>query len=216
VFQDELELPPGKVRVKVWWQGIAGHNGLRSISSHIGNDYRRVRLGIGHPGIRELVQRSRAVGIRQEAIGPGSTALCKAVADNAGLLTTERDSTFQNRVHLALQATGLFDKGDDGAAYRRRRPPATDFRTRHGIQNAVSSGCPNVGKSTLFHALTETSQRRRRRTIRSAPSSRMSARSQYPIPGSTNCLTSPSQGQIIPNAADLCRYRPVLVRGCLQ
>ena len=54
VFQDELELPPAKVRVKVGG-GIAGHNGLRSISSHIGNDYRRVRLGIGHPGIKELV-----------------------------------------------------------------------------------------------------------------------------------------------------------------
>ena len=54
VFQDELELPPAKVRVKVGG-GIAGHNGLRSISSHIGNDYRRVRLGIGHPGVKELV-----------------------------------------------------------------------------------------------------------------------------------------------------------------
>src|SRR5271169_6488881 len=54
VFQDELELPPAKLRVKVGG-GIAGHNGLRSITSHIGNDYRRVRLGIGHPGIKELV-----------------------------------------------------------------------------------------------------------------------------------------------------------------
>ena len=54
VFQDELELPPAKLRVKVGG-GIAGHNGLRSISSHIGNDYRRVRLGIGHPGVKELV-----------------------------------------------------------------------------------------------------------------------------------------------------------------
>ena len=54
MFQDELELPPAKVRVKIGG-GIAGHNGLRSISSHIGNDYRRVRLGIGHPGVKELV-----------------------------------------------------------------------------------------------------------------------------------------------------------------
>src|ERR1700743_3871530 len=46
VFQDELELAPGKLRVKVGG-GIAGHNGLRSITSCIGNDYRRVRLGIG-------------------------------------------------------------------------------------------------------------------------------------------------------------------------
>src|SRR5882672_8091866 len=54
VFHDEIELPPAKVRVKVGG-GIAGHNGLRSVSTHIGNDYRRVRLGIGHPGVKELV-----------------------------------------------------------------------------------------------------------------------------------------------------------------
>src|SRR6201747_936542 len=54
VFQDELELPPAKVRVKIGG-GIAGHNGLRSISSHIGNEYRRVRLRDGHPGVKELV-----------------------------------------------------------------------------------------------------------------------------------------------------------------
>lgn len=114
VFQDELELPPGKVRVKVGG-GIAGHNGLRSISSHIGNDYRRVRLGIGHPGVKELVH-SHVLSDFAKSDRPWVEALCKAVADNAGLLTTERDSTFQNRVHLALQATGFFDKGDDGAA----------------------------------------------------------------------------------------------------
>src|SRR3569833_1532645 len=54
VFHDELELPPAKIRVKVGG-GIAGHNGLRSISAHAGNDYRRVRIGIGHPGAKEMV-----------------------------------------------------------------------------------------------------------------------------------------------------------------
>src|ERR1700710_763941 len=54
VFQDELELPPAKVRVKVGG-GIAGHNGLRSISSHIGNEYRRVRLRDGHPRGKGMV-----------------------------------------------------------------------------------------------------------------------------------------------------------------
>jgi len=114
VFQDELELPPAKVRVKVGG-GIAGHNGLRSISSHIGNDYRRVRLGIGHPGVKELVH-SHVLSDFAKSDRPWVEALCEAVADNAGLLTSERDSTFQNRVHLALAAKGLFDKGDDGAA----------------------------------------------------------------------------------------------------
>jgi len=112
VFQDELELPPAKLRVKVGG-GIAGHNGLRSISSHIGNDYRRVRLGIGHPGVKELVHSYVLADFAKDE-GPWVTALCEAVADNAGLLVTGRDSTFQNKVHLAMQAKGFFDKEDSG------------------------------------------------------------------------------------------------------
>jgi PTH1 family peptidyl-tRNA hydrolase len=54
VIHDELDLRPGKVRVKLGG-GSAGHNGLRSIDAMIGADYWRIRLGIGHPGIRELV-----------------------------------------------------------------------------------------------------------------------------------------------------------------
>jgi len=108
VFQDELELPPAKVRVKVGG-GIAGHNGLRSISSHIGNDYRRVRIGIGHPGIKESVH-SYVLSDFAKDDRPWVAALCEAIADNAGLLATDRDSTFQNKVHLAMQAKGFFDK----------------------------------------------------------------------------------------------------------
>ena len=114
VFQDELELPPAKVRVKVGG-GIAGHNGLRSISSHIGNDYRRVRLGIGHPGIKELVH-GYVLSDFAKSDRPWVEALCEAVADNAALLAVGRDSAFQNKVHLALQGKGFIDKADDGAA----------------------------------------------------------------------------------------------------
>jgi len=109
VLQAELELPPAKVRVKVGG-GIAGHNGLRSITSHIGNDYRRVRLGIGHPGVKELVH-SYVLSDFAKDDGPWVAALCEAVADNAGLLATGRDSTFQNKVHLSMQAKGFFEKG---------------------------------------------------------------------------------------------------------
>jgi peptidyl-tRNA hydrolase, PTH1 family len=112
VFQDELELPPGKVRVKVGG-GIAGHNGLRSISAHIGNEYRRVRLGIGHPGVKELVH-SHVLSDFAKSDRPWVEALCEAVADNAGLLVARRDSTFQNKVHLALQAKGFFEQEDGG------------------------------------------------------------------------------------------------------
>ncbi len=59
VLHDEIDLPPAKVRVKAGG-GIAGHNGLRSITAHIGNDYRRVRIGVGHPGVKELVHGLRA------------------------------------------------------------------------------------------------------------------------------------------------------------
>src|SRR5688572_23153540 len=54
VLHDEVELPPAKLRVKAGG-GNAGHNGLRSITDHVGNDYRRVRIGVGHPGVKDLV-----------------------------------------------------------------------------------------------------------------------------------------------------------------
>jgi peptidyl-tRNA hydrolase, PTH1 family len=112
VFQDELELPAAKMRVKVGG-GIAGHNGLRSISSHVGNDYRRVRLGIGHPGVKELVHGYVLSDFAKDE-RPWVVAICEAIADNAGLLVTDKDSTFQNKVHLAMQAKGFIDKEDGG------------------------------------------------------------------------------------------------------
>ena len=54
VIYDELDLPPGKLRMKTGG-GAGGHNGLRSIDGHIGHDFRRMRIGIGHPGIKEMV-----------------------------------------------------------------------------------------------------------------------------------------------------------------
>ena len=115
VFQDELELPAAKVRVKIGG-GIAGHNGLRSISSHIGNDYRRVRLGIGHPGVKELVHSYVLSDFFKEE-RPLVEALRAAIADHAALLATGHDSTFQNKVHLSMQAKGFLlkdDKEDSG------------------------------------------------------------------------------------------------------
>ncbi|TWT03168.1 aminoacyl-tRNA hydrolase [Reyranella sp. CPCC 100927] len=54
VFHDELDLAPGKVRVKTGG-GAGGHNGIRDLDAHLGPDYRRVRMGIGHPGHKDLV-----------------------------------------------------------------------------------------------------------------------------------------------------------------
>lgn len=112
VFHDELELPPGKVRVKIGG-GIAGHNGLRSISAHIGNDYRRVRLGIGHPGVKQLVH-GHVLSDFAKADNHWVATLCDAVAEYAPLVAKGTDATFANRVHLAMQAKGFLTKDDNG------------------------------------------------------------------------------------------------------
>ena len=107
VFHDEIDLAPGKVRIKIGG-GVAGHNGLRSITSHIGNDYRRVRIGVGHPGVKELVH-AHVLSDFAKSERPWVVALCDIIADNAGLLAKGEDATFQNKVHLAMQAKGFFD-----------------------------------------------------------------------------------------------------------
>ncbi len=110
VFQDEIELPPAKVRVKTGG-GNAGHNGLRSISAHVGNEYRRVRIGIGHPGVKELVH-SHVLADFTKSDMEWVEALCGAIADNAELLVRGEDATFQNKVHLAMAAKGFGDEKD--------------------------------------------------------------------------------------------------------
>jgi PTH1 family peptidyl-tRNA hydrolase len=113
VFHDVLDLPPGKLRVKTGG-GNAGHNGLRSISAHIGNDYRRVRFGIGHPGDKNLVERYVLKDFAKDE-HPMFEALIDAVADNAPLIAEREDSSFQNKVHLAMAAKGFDQANDDKA-----------------------------------------------------------------------------------------------------
>jgi PTH1 family peptidyl-tRNA hydrolase len=113
VFHDELDLPPAKLRVKNGG-GNAGHNGLRSISAHIGNDYRRVRFGIGHPGDKDLVHAYVLQDFAKDE-RPWVEAVCDAVADNAALLAKGEDASFQNKVHLAMDAKGFVVSGDDPA-----------------------------------------------------------------------------------------------------
>jgi PTH1 family peptidyl-tRNA hydrolase len=108
VVHDEIDLAPMKVRVKTGG-GVAGHNGLRSITAHVGNDYRRVRIGVGHPGAKEQVY-GYVLGDFAKAERPWVEALVEVIADNAGLLARGDDATFQNKVHLAMQAKGFESK----------------------------------------------------------------------------------------------------------
>lgn len=105
VLHDELDLAPGHLRVKIGG-GNAGHNGLRSITAHIGNEYKRVRLGIGHPGDKALVYHY-VLGDFAKADGAWVETLCDTVADHAATLAEGADATFQNKVHLAMAAAGF-------------------------------------------------------------------------------------------------------------
>jgi PTH1 family peptidyl-tRNA hydrolase len=111
VLHDEIDLAPAKVRVKTGG-GNAGHNGLRSISAHVGNDYRRVRIGVGHPGAKELVH-AYVLNDFAKSERDWVEALCGIIADNAVLLAKGEDASFQNKVHLAMQAKGFGDAKTD-------------------------------------------------------------------------------------------------------
>ena len=98
-FHDELDLPPGRIRVKRGG-GAAGHNGLRSMDRLLGgNDYWRVRLGIGHPGLRERVT-GHVLGDFARAEMPLLTATLDAVAEAAPLLAAGKPEEFMTRVAL--------------------------------------------------------------------------------------------------------------------
>ncbi len=96
VFYDELDLAPGKVRVKKGG-GHAGHNGIRSISSHIGQDFRRVRIGISHPGDKNQVHKYVLSDFsREETVWVERTV--EAIAEALPLLIEGDDPGFMTRV----------------------------------------------------------------------------------------------------------------------
>lgn len=96
VIHDELDLAPGKVRAKLGG-GNAGHNGLRSITAHIGSDFWRVRVGIGHPGMRDVVQR-HVLGDFARADQTWLNPLLDAIADAIPLMLEGDESGFMTRV----------------------------------------------------------------------------------------------------------------------
>jgi peptidyl-tRNA hydrolase, PTH1 family len=102
VFHDELDLAPGKVRVKTGG-GVAGHNGLKSLRAHIGNDYVRVRIGIGHPGRKDQVTRYVLHDFAKTDYG-WLEPLLGAIAENAPYLVEGANDKFQSRVAHAVQA----------------------------------------------------------------------------------------------------------------
>lgn len=100
VIHDELDLAPGKVRIKSGG-GHGGHNGLRSIEAHLGKDFVRVRIGIGHPGHKERVN-PHVLSNFHKADGEWLEPLLDALAKNAGLLAKGDAAGLMNKLALAV------------------------------------------------------------------------------------------------------------------
>ena len=120
VFHDELDLLPGKVKVKTGG-GNAGHNGLRSITAHIGNEYPRVRLGIGHPGSKDAVTYYVLNDFAKSERG-WLNDLLDAVADASPRLVKGDDARFLSDVALKL-------RGEAGDAPPRTKQAASEPHT---------------------------------------------------------------------------------------
>jgi len=108
VFHDEIDLAPAKLRVKAGG-GNAGHNGLRSISAHIGNEYARVRIGVGHPGSKDLVS-PYVLHDFAKADAVWLDPLLDAIAGAAGRLAAGDAARFLTDVARALQEEEKPDK----------------------------------------------------------------------------------------------------------
>ncbi|MEW5421313.1 aminoacyl-tRNA hydrolase [Amorphus sp. 3PC139-8] len=112
VVYDDLDLQPGKFRMKAGG-GHGGHNGLRSVNAHIGDGYRRLRIGIGHPGHKDAVV-PYVLHDFAKADADWLDPLLDAIADHLPLLADGKDSSFANKVHLAI-----------GGAKEERKPAKT-------------------------------------------------------------------------------------------
>jgi PTH1 family peptidyl-tRNA hydrolase len=122
VFHDEIDLAPGRLKVKAGG-GNAGHNGLRSLTAHIGNDYVRVRIGVGHPGHKDAVQHyvlRDFTKADREWLEP----LLDAIAAASGRLAKGEHARFLSDVALALKTSD--EPAKPSARPASRRAPASE------------------------------------------------------------------------------------------
>jgi peptidyl-tRNA hydrolase, PTH1 family len=119
LFHDELDLDPGRVKVKVGG-GNAGHNGLRSTSARIGNEYARVRIGIGHPGSKDAVTHY-VLNDFAKSESAWIEPLLDAIAASAGWLAKGNTARFQSDV---ARLTATADDKPDAKPVTAKEPPA--------------------------------------------------------------------------------------------
>jgi PTH1 family peptidyl-tRNA hydrolase len=140
VIYDELDLVPGKSRIKRGG-GNGGHNGLRSIDPRIGPDYRRIRLGIGHPGHKDRVM-PWVLGDFSKLDRDWLDPLLAALADSADLIVKGDDNTLMNKLAIAVN-------GD--AAARDQRPETADPTRRKAApaQSHIRAARPRAPDAKL-------------------------------------------------------------------
>lgn len=147
VVHDELDLAPGKCRVKVGG-GHAGHNGLRSVHAHIGADYARVRLGIGHPGDKRLVS-GYVLHDFAKADDAWLTPLLEGFSDGFAKLVTGDDAGFQNAVALRTtpqrQGSGTAPKTapKTGAPHAARAAARRPAEAAKKVEKALGKASPD-------------------------------------------------------------------------
>ena len=142
VFYDELDLAPAKVRVKRGG-GAGGHNGIRSIDGHCGQDYRRVRIGIGHPGIKEMVS-PHVLSDFSKSDDEWLRPLLEAIADNAELLAKNDDNGFMNRLSLAVPGAAKTRPAAKEAKADQSRADRPPPKSQSHIRQARSQPGPAV------------------------------------------------------------------------
>lgn len=146
VFHDELDLAPSKVKVKIGG-GEAGHNGLRSISAHLGSEYKRVRLGIGHPGSKDVVIH-HVLGDFAKADAAWLGALLNAVADACGRLASGDDARFLTDIARALEPPKAVKSAPPAAPANDTGKPNT-----HVPQPKTNPGTPTSAKTAFADRL---------------------------------------------------------------
>lgn len=135
VIYDEIDLASGKVRIKRGG-GNGGHNGLRSIDPRIGTNYRRVRLGVGHPGHKDRVA-GHVLSDFHKSDAEWLDPLLDAIADNADLLLKSDDSGLMNKLAHAV--------GGDGAERPQRSAPKAESHIRAARQAETKAKAPETG-----------------------------------------------------------------------
>ena len=150
VLYDEIDLAPGKLKAKLGG-GNAGHNGLRSISAHLDNDYARIRIGVGHPGHKDLVA-NYVLNDFAKADKVWLEPLLEAIAGAAGRLANGDTERFLTDVALALRT-------QDEESSPRRKPPRLDPQLEAASKAKLGSHPERERQSKRASALAENLKR---------------------------------------------------------